>query len=381
MEFIPQLIIIIIATKLAGDIAIRLGQPSVLGTLLIGIAIGPAALNWIKPSDLIDTFSAIGVLLLMFFAGLETDLQQLKKNRNASIAVALGGIILPFAGGYALGLISGMTNNEAMFIGLLLSATSVSISVQTFKELGHLKSRESATVLGAALVDDVIVVVLLAVMTSFLAGGEINLGLLLGKKVLFFVVATFVSWKLVPYVMRKLALVKTNEPVIKAGIVLCFVFAWFAESLGVAGVIGAFIAGVAISQTQYHKEVERKLEPIAYTIFVPVFFVSIGLKVSFIGLSEHITFTILLCIIAIISKWLGSGVGAKLTGFKYRSSLIIGAGMISRGEIALIIAAIGLSAGLLAQEYFTAVIIAVVVSTVVTPPLLKWLLPRQSPSK
>ena len=381
MEFIPQLIIIIIATKLAGDIAIRLGQPSVLGTLLIGIAIGPAALNWIQPSDLIDTFSAIGVLLLMFFAGLETDLQQLKKNRNASIAVALGGIILPFAGGYALGLISGMTNNEAMFIGLLLSATSVSISVQTFKELGHLKSRESATVLGAALVDDVIVVVLLAVMTSFLAGGEINLGLLLGKKVLFFVVATFVSWKMVPYVMRKLALVKTNEPVIKAGIVLCFVFAWFAESLGVAGVIGAFIAGVAISQTQYHKEVERKLEPIAYTIFVPVFFVSIGLNVSFTGISEHITFTLLLCVIAIISKWLGSGVGAKLSGFKTRSSLIIGAGMISRGEIALIIAAIGLSAGLLAQEYFTAVIIAVVVSTVVTPPLLKGLLPRQSPSK
>ncbi len=381
MEFITQLIIIIIATKLAGDLSIRLGQPSVLGTLLVGILIGPAALNWIEPSELIDTFSMIGVLLLMFFAGLETDLEQLKKNRNASVAVALGGIILPFAGGYGLGIMAGMTNNEAMFIGLLLSATSVSISVQTFKELGQLKSRESATVLGAALVDDIAVVILLAVVMSFIGGGDVNLGLLIGKKVLFFAGAIIAVWKIVPWLMRKLSLVKTNEPVIKAGIVLCFVFAWFAESMGVAGIIGAFIAGVAISQTAFHKEVERKLEPIAYTVFVPVFFVSIGLNVSFEGISEHLIFTLLLCFVAIISKWIGSGVGAKLSRFNTRSSLFIGAGMISRGEIALIIASIGLTSGLLAQQYFTAVVIAVVVSTVVTPPLLKWLSPRQSASK
>jgi Kef-type K+ transport system membrane component KefB len=216
---------------------------------------------------------------------------------------------------------------------------------------------------------------------SLMGGGDVNLGLLIGKKLLFFVVAVIAAWKIVPWVMRKLALVKTNEPVIKAGIVLCFVFAWFAESMGVAGIIGAFIAGVAISQTAFHKEVERKLEPIAYTVFVPVFFVSIGLNVSFEGISEHLMFTLILCIVAIISKWMGAGIGAKLSRFNTRSSLFIGAGMISRGEIALIIASIGLTAGLLAQQYFTAVVIAVVVSTVVTPPLLKWLSPRQSPSK
>jgi monovalent cation:proton antiporter-2 (CPA2) family protein len=373
MEILLQLVIIIVGTKFAGDLAVRLGQPAVLGTLLVGILLGPAVLGWVQNSEIIEALSYIGVLLLMFFAGLETDVHELNANRNASISVALGGIILPFLGGYAAGIVSGMEVKEAMFIGLLLSATSVSISVQTFKELGLLKSRESTTVLGAALVDDIIVVILLAVLMSFLAAGDVNLGLLIGKKVLFFAVIAIAGWKLVPYLMRRLASVKTPEPVIKAGIVLCFVFAWFAEWLGVAGVIGAFAAGVAIAQTGYRPEVEHKLEPIAYTIFVPVFFVSIGLSVSFDGLAEHLWFTVALCILAVVTKWLGAGLGAKWSGFSNRSSLVIGAGMVSRGEIALIIAAIGLSSGLLAQQFFTAVVIVIVVSTVVTPPLIRWL--------
>jgi monovalent cation:proton antiporter-2 (CPA2) family protein len=376
MEFIPQLLIIIVATKFAGDLAIRLGQPSVLGTLLVGILVGPALLDWIKPTDTIEIFSYIGVVLLMFFAGLETDIQEMNKNRTASFNVALGGIILPFAAGYGLGLMYDMSHPESMFIGLLLSATSVSISVQTFKELGQIKSKESATVLGAALVDDIIVVILLAVLMSFLAGGDVNLALLISKKFIFFLIIFLVSWKIVPWFMRTLAKVKTPEPIIKTGIILCFSYVWFAEFLGVAGIIGAFAAGVAIAQTSFRKEVERKLEPIAYTIFVPVFFVSIGIEVSFEGLGDNLLFVLILCIVAILTKWIGAGLGARLSGFNNKSSLIVGAGMISRGEIALIIAAIGLDAGLLAQQYFTAIVIAVVVSTIVTPPLLKILYSR-----
>jgi len=376
LELLLQLGLIIISTKIAGDIAVRLGQPSVLGKLLIGVIIGPAILDWVQNSDVIEAFSQIGVLLLMFFAGLETNIKDLNANRNSSIAVALGGIVLPLIGGYSLGILVGMEHSHALFLGLLLSATSVSISVQTFKEMGQLKSKESTVVLGAALVDDIIVVIILAVMMSLLTVSDISLGLLLGKKAIFFVIIIFLGWKTVPFLMQKLASLRVTEPVISVGIVMCFLFAYLAELFGVAGIIGAFAAGLAISQTGFHKEVEQKLEPIAYSVFVPVFFVSIGLSVSFSGLSNYILFITSLSIIAILTKLIGSGLGAKLTGFNTHSSLVIGAGMISRGEVALIIATIGLNAGLLAQEYFTSIIIAVIISTIATPPMLKILLAK-----
>jgi monovalent cation:proton antiporter-2 (CPA2) family protein len=378
MELLLQLTIIIVSIKLAGDVAVRLGQPSVLGKLIIGVLIGPAILGWVQNSEAIEAFSQIGVLFLMFFAGLETNIKDLNDNKNSSVAVAVGGIILPLLGGFGLGIMFGMEFSHALFLGLLLSATSVSISVQTFKELGHLKSKESTTVLGAALLDDILVVISLAVMMSFLTSSDVSLGLVIGKKILFFVIIIILGWKVVPIIMKKLASIKITEPVISVGIVICLFFSYIAEYFGVAGIIGAFAAGIAISQTKYKKEVEKKLEPIAYSIFVPVFFVSIGLSVSFVGLSEHIFFVIFLSIVAIVTKLIGSGLGAKLTGFNTHSSLIIGAGMVSRGEVALIIATIGLSAGLLAPEYFTATIIAVIISTIATPPMLKILLKGQS---
>ncbi|MHA6533690.1 cation:proton antiporter [Paenibacillus sp. BAC0078] len=371
MEFYLQLLVIILSTKLAGDLAVRLGQPSVLGKLIIGVVIGPAILGWIQPSELISSFSNIGVLLLMFFAGLETDIKELNNNRNSSVAVAVGGILLPLGLGYITGIIVGFESSHAIFLGLLLSATSVSISVQTFKELGKLKSRESTTVLGAALVDDILVVVALAVFMSFVSTEEINLGLVLLKKVIFFALVIGIGWKVVPWVMRKLAPLKITESVISIGIVICLFFSYMAEYFGVAGIIGAFAAGIAISRTEFKEEVEQKLEPIAYAIFVPVFFVSIGLSVTFEGFMSQILIIIGLAIVAILSKWLGAGLGAKVTGFNWRSSTVIGAGMVSRGEVALIIAAIGLESGLLSQKYFTSVIIVVILTTLVTPPLLK----------
>jgi Kef-type K+ transport system membrane component KefB len=249
----------------------------------------------------------------------------------------------------------------------------VSISVQTFKELGKFKSKESATVLGAALVDDILVVIFLAILMSLLTASDISLTMVIGKKVLFFFIAGLIAWKVIPWLLKGFARLKINEPIISGGILICLGLSIFAEGLGVAGIIGAFLAGVGISQTSFKHEIEHKLEPIAYAIFVPVFFVSIGLSIRFDGIQENLMFTILLSLLAIASKLIGSGLGARLTGFNNRSSLIIGAGMVSRGEVALIIASIGLSAGLLTDAYFTSVIIAVIVSTIASPPLLKLL--------
>lgn len=378
MEFILYLAVIIGATKIAGHLSARLGQPAVLGELIVGILLGPAVLGVIDPDvSFLHYFSEIGVLLLMFLAGLETDLEQLKRNWKAAFAVAVGGVIVPFIGGYAAALAFGFGQHYALFFGILFCATSVSISVQVLKEMNRLGSKEGTTILGAAVVDDVLVVILLAVMMSLLGSGEqVSLGMLIGKKVIFFAVIILACWLLVPLMMKWFSKLKVTEAAIGIALVLCFCFSYFAEYMGIAGIIGAFAAGIAISQTPLHQQVTRKLEPIAYGIFVPVFFVSIGLNVSFEGLGTQIGFVIVISVIAIVTKLIGGGFGAKITGFSTRSSIAVGAGMISRGEVALIIASTGLQAGLLLERYFTSVIIMVVVTTLVTPPILKFLFSR-----
>ncbi|RJG22730.1 cation:proton antiporter [Paenibacillus thiaminolyticus] len=377
MEFILYLALILLCTKVAGDISVRLGQPAVLGKLIVGILIGPAVLGWIEKDSFITHVSEIGVLLLMFIAGLETDVDQLRKNWKSAFAVAVGGIILPFIGGYSAAIAFGFSPNYALFFGVIFCATSVSISVQVLKEMNKLNSREGTTILGAAVVDDVLVVILLAFIMSIIGqGGDVNLGLLIGKKVLFFVIIFVAGWLVVPRVMKWLAPLKVTEAVISAALIICFAFAYFAEWMQMAGIIGAFAAGIAVSLTPYKHDVEHKVEPIAYSLFVPVFFVSIGLNVSFDGIGSNLGMLAVITIMAIVTKLAGGWLGARVTGFDSRSSLAIGAGMISRGEVALIIAATGLQSGLLQPEYFTEIIIMVIITTLVTPPMLKMLFKR-----
>jgi len=371
-EFFFQIALILLSTKLAGDLSVRLGQPSVLGKLIVGIVIGPAVFGWIENSELLTQLSNVGVILLMFMAGLETDLEELNANRNSSLAVALGGIILPFVGGYVSGLVIGMEQGNAVFLGLLLCATSVSISVQTLRDLGKMKTRESTTMLGAAVFDDILVVILLAFAMSFLGTDDVNLTMVILKKVVFFASIILIGWKGVPAIMRWLSPLRVSESIVSAALIICFSFAYFGELLGIAGIIGAFAAGIAISQTNYKHEVEKKVEPIAYAMFVPVFFVSIGMNITFDGIGNQIWFILALTVIAVFTKLIGCGFGARMTGFDAKSSAIIGAGMVSRGEVALIIAGTGLSSGLLAQDYFTAIVIVVILTTMITPPMLKY---------
>ncbi|WP_068785757.1 cation:proton antiporter [Paenibacillus phocaensis] len=368
---ILELSIILIASKLAGDLSVRLKQPAVLGKLLIGILLGPALLGWINETEVLEEISQIGVILLMFLAGLETDVDEFKQTGKASTYVGLAGIALPFGFGYLAGLLLGMPIFEAIFLGLLLSATSVSISVQALKEMGRLKSREGTTILGAAVIDDVLVIILLAFVMSF-AGGDVNLGLVISKKFLFFAVAILLSWKAVPWVMRKFAPLRVSESVISAALIICFLFAYMAEYAGVAAIIGAYIAGVALSLTDYKHEVTEKIETIGYAVFVPVFFTSIGVKVDFTGVASQIPLIFGLSVLAIATKLVGSAYGARLARFGWRSALGIGSAMVSRGEVALIIAAIGQDAGLLRDELFAVIVLVVLVTTIVTPPMMKY---------
>lgn len=365
-----QLAIILIASKIAGDVSVRLKQPSVLGKLLIGIVLGPTVLGLIEDTEVLKEISNIGVILLMFIAGLETDLDEFKRTGKASAAVGVGGILVPFALGYLSGIYMNLSPIQASFLGLLLSATSVSISVQVLKEMDQLKSREGATILGAAVIDDILVILALAFLMS-LVGGDVNLTKVILKKVLFFVCAIVVGWKFVPFFLRKFSSLRVTETVISSALIICFIFAYLAEYTGVAAIIGSYIAGVAISVTEFKHEVFEKVETISYSIFVPVFFTSIGVAVQFTGIMDHIGVIIVLSLIAIISKLIGSSLGAKVTDFSWRNSLGIGSAMVSRGEVALIIAAIGIENNLLNQDLFAVIVIVILVTTIVTPPMMK----------
>ncbi|MBO9129010.1 cation:proton antiporter [Bacillus sp. 165] len=367
---IMELAIILLASKIAGDISVRMGQPSVLGKLLIGIVLGPSVLGLVNDTDVLREISQIGVILLMFIAGLETDLDEFKRTGKASGIVGASGVIIPLSLGYGAGIVMGMSMLESVFLGLLLSATSVSISVQALKEMGKLKSKEGATILGAAVIDDILVIVALAFVMS-MAGGDVNLGMVLLKKIVFFAVIIVLTWKLVPWVLKKFAPFKVSESIISAALIICFFFAYFAEMAGVAAIIGAYIAGIGVSVTKYKHEVFEKVETISYSIFVPVFFTSIGVTAQFSGIGDHIGMIVLLSVLAIVTKLFGCAIGAKAAGFAWRNSMGIGAAMVSRGEVALIIAAIGLEAGLLAQDMFAVIVAVVLVTTIVTPPMMK----------
>lgn len=367
-----QLAIILLASKIAGDLSVRLKQPSVLGKLLIGIVLGPTVLGLITDTEILKEISQIGVILLMFIAGLETDLDEFKRTGKASTFVGVGGIVVPFVLGYFAGTFMNLSSIQSSFLGLLLSATSVSISVQVLKEMNKLKSREGATILGAAVIDDILVILALAFLMS-MAGGDVNLTKVIIKKVLFFAGAILVGWKVVPFFLKKFTTLRVTETVISSALIICFIYAYFAEYTGVAAIIGSYIAGVAISVTKYKHEVFEKVETISYSIFVPVFFTSIGVAAQFTGILENIWLIIILSVIAILSKLIGSSFGAKIAGFSWRDSLGIGSAMVSRGEVALIIAAIGIENNLLSQDLFAVLVIVILITTIVTPPMMKWI--------
>jgi len=374
---ILQIAIILIASKIAGSLSVRLGQPSVLGKLLIGIVLGPSVLGLVKDTEILAEFSQIGVILLMFIAGLETDIDEFKRTGKASTFVGFGGIIVPLVLGYFAGMILHLNMMESIFLGLLLSATSVSISVQALKEMNQLKTQEGTTILGAAVIDDIVVVLALAFLMSF-SGGDVHLTTVILKKVLFFAGAILVGWKLVPWFLQKFSSLKVSETVISSALIICFIYAYLAEYTGVAAIIGAYIAGVAISVTKFKHDIFEKVETISYSIFVPIFFTSIGITAEFSGITKNIMLIVCLSIVAILTKLVGAAIGAKLAGFGWNSSLGIGSAMVSRGEVALIIAAIGLETKLLSQEMFAVIVVVVLVTTIVTPPMMKLFFKRNT---
>lgn len=385
MEFLGTLCLVLITTSLAGHFSRRIGIPAVIGQLLVGILIGPAVLGWVHNNAFMHTFSEIGVIILMFIAGLESDLGMLKKYFKPALAVAFSGVVFPVVLIYFFGKLFHFSFEQAIFLGVTFSATSVSISVEVLKELKRLKSKEGTTILGAAVIDDIISVIILSVLVSMFSnvakaqGGHhsSNLWVSFLLDALYFVMIFFLFEWIAPKMMRLGEHLKVASSVTLMSIVLCLGMAWLAEQVGLSDVVGAFFAGVAIAQTPYKREVDSNIEPIGYAVFIPMFFVSIGLNMTFKGFFDDLIFIVSLTILALITKWLGCGLGAKVLGMNYDSMNIIGSGMVSRGEMALIIAQIGYEAHLLSSEYYSGVIFVIILTTLAAPFMLKAAIKRQ----
>lgn len=400
LQVLLLLTIIVASAKLAGAAANRVRQPAVFGEILAGLLLGPTLLDvlgWpiftaaIAPhAGTIDTpvpllglvrdLAEVGVILLMFVAGLETDLAEMRRVGHVAFWSAAGGVILPMVGGtfaaHAFGL---PLVWQGVFIGTILTATSVSISAQTLMELGALRSREGTTILGAAVIDDVMGILVLSVVAALArAGGALGEGtvlLTIVRLVVYFVLAWFAG-RLFPLILRGARVLRVSQSILAAVIVVTFLYAWSAEYLGgVAAITGSYLAGLLFAQTPFKKVIDQGIHPLTYSIFVPVFFVSIGLQANARALGTQLSFVIVLVIVAIAAKAIGCAIGAVASGFNLAQSVRVGVGMISRGEVGLIVAGYGLTNGLIDRDVFSASVIMVLATTMVTPPLLKLAFP------
>ncbi len=383
-SYLLALAIILISTKILSIITKKFQMPQVVGALLAGLLIGPAVFGIVQETDFLDQVSEIGVIVLMFSAGLETDIKELKKTGKASAIIALIGVIVPLFGGFLVAyffnrpeLIESNAQTSVflqnMFIGVILTATSVSITVETLKEMGKLNTRAGNAILGAAIIDDILGIVALTIITS-VADPSVNVLIVLLKIVAFFVFAVGIG--LLFYVIFNrwtAAYEKDMRRFVIVAFVFCLIISYCAETFfGVADITGAYIAGLMIANTPHSKYIIRRFDTLSYMFLSPIFFASIGLKVELPNMTMAIiSFAVILTIVAILTKIIGCGLGAKLCKYGNKESLQVGVGMVSRGEVALIVASKGDVMGLMSTNLMGPIIIVVVVTTIVAPVLLK----------
>lgn len=381
LEILRSVAVIIITAKLFGLVARKLKAPQVVGEIIAGLILGPSLLKWVRPSDFLSGMAEIGVILLMFSAGLETNLNKLKKTGVKSTAIACAGVFVPlvagtllFLGFYGFDYIGSDKFFHAVFIGTILTATSVSITVQALKELGKLSDEVGTTILSAAIIDDVIGILVLTMVISFRDTSSKITDVIL-RTIAFFILAVgvgFIIYKVMKWLDMKYPHTQ-RIPIL--GLALALALSYIADKyFGIADITGAYVAGIILSSLDDSEYIDRKMDVNSYMIFGPIFFASIGLQTDLRSLDMTILlFSLGFVLVGLISKIIGCGLMSRVCGFKGKDALKIGVGMMTRGEVALIVSKKGLEVEMLESKYFTSVILLIIVSSILTPILLKML--------
>ena len=376
--FLLSIAVILLSTKILGDATNKVNLTQVVGALLAGVLLGPSCLGLITETDFIAKTAEIGVILLMFTAGLDTDIQEMKKNSVACIVIASIGVLVPLLGGtacYYFFFIPGSTSYndilKAVFVGVILTATSVSITVEALREMGKLEGKVGNAILGAAVIDDIIGIIVLTVVIS-MKDTSVSISAIMIKILLYAVIMIVLGYLLNRFqepIDKNLGKRRITTYIVAA----CFIVSYATETFfGIADITGAYLLGLFFSQHRVKKEIARKITVPSYLFFSPIFFASVGLKVELGGLTGKLMiFSLILLVVAVLTKILGCGLGAKICGFTGREALQVGVGMVSRGEVALIIAQKGFAVGLISADMFPPIVLVVIATTIITPVVLR----------
>ena len=370
METLIMLALMLAMAKLLGWVFEKLGQPVVLGQILGGLIIGVFA----ESNEIIREFSNLGVLLLLFLAGIESDLQEFRRVGTPSIFVAGIGVLFSFILGFLVAY-PFVEFHEALLYGAIMTPTSVSITVRVLMELRRLRTREGTTILAAAVVDDVLGILVLTVIISLLREGSVDYRTIVEIIVEvsgFLVIFIYLGPVFAEKAFKRISHIDLPESTTAFAVVFLILFAYMAEHLNLASILGAYMVGLTIGQTSYKKQVEDHVSILGYSLFIPLFFVEVGMRIELSYILHASLFAVLYTIMAIVSKVAGCGFGAYLSGFDLKASLRIGIGMIPRLGVELAMLTIALSSGVIGSEALTIAIFMVFVTTISTPPLLKW---------
>ena len=394
LNFILAIVVIVTAAKLSGYASMRLGQPAVLGELIVGLLLGPTLLDLLHvwpPFDMddhlgesLELMAELGVILLMMLAGLQLHLDELLRSGKVAAFAGVLGVAAPLILGWGTGRLFGLGNAQSVFVGLALSATSVSISAQTLMEMKVLRSRVGLGLLGAAVFDDILVILLLSLSFILLGSGGGGAAVIVWtvlRMVGYLVAALLAGHYLLPRLLEHASRLPVSQGTLAFVVCACLFYAWGAEVIGgMASITGAFIVGLFLARTPLHNQIEEGVSALAYGFFVPIFLVNIGLEVDLRVVAETaVWFTLALTGVAIVSKIVGSGLGARLAGFSLRESVQLGIGMTSRGEVGLIVATFALTEQMISRDIFSILVFMVIVATLVTPPLLRLSFRQQTP--
>jgi len=369
MTDIFQITIILVASLLATGLSKRLGIPAVVGQMLVGLLLAPGLLGLVHGGHTIEIFSEIGVILLMFLAGLESDLGLLRQHLKVSLLVAAAGVLVPLLVFWLTAQLLGLGNLTSLFYGIVFAATSVSITIEVLQEFGQLQSRAGSIILGAAVVDDILTVFLLSIFSSVQTSGG-NLILRFSLELLFFAFL-FLVHKLIPRLWKLVGRLPIYAKNTSVALILCLALSLLASAVGMSAVIGAFFAGLAVAQTPVSQKIEEYSSAIAYVVFIPVFFVSIGLAVSFDSLLKQPLLIIGFSLLAILTKFLPAFIVGRWSHLSTAESALVGTGMISRGEMALIVAQLGLVSHFVTETQYSELILVILLVTLAAPFLTK----------
>ena len=370
-SFVLQLSILLVAAIVGGLLIKRFGYPVALGELLVGIILGPSIFNLISDQATVSVFAELGAIILLFYIGLETEMGDLRKQLLPSLSVGVFGAIVPLVLCYYTALSFGISNNEALFLGVVFTATSIGITIRLLKDMGKLNNPVGLTILGAGIVDDVVAVVLLSVVLSILSGGvnAFDIGLVVVKAIIFWAVIVLIGSKVLVRTIDKVRL--DDEYMILLLLAYGFFAAYISATIGLSAIVGAFAAGLPLSTRQVKVKMVLEKTKSLYMFFVPIFFISIGTLVNLSVFGEAAFLGLVITAMAFIGKIIGSFVAARMTKFSTKESLKIGISMTPRGEMGLIIASLGLTSGLISTGTYSVAVMAVILTTFIAMPILK----------